>query len=145
MTIPSDLAPEITSTLRTVANAIEQGDTGAGVALAELGRSIVAMQAPRFTLGQEVRGRGDKGHWVMGRVIWCGTGPTACVGVLDAGGTEWDFAVDALTLTGPTKECPDCEGLGNPHGIGGAVPACGPPCGGSGRVPVCGMKETADV
>jgi hypothetical protein len=46
MTIPTDLAPEITSTLRTIADAIEREDPGAGVALAELGRSIAAMQAP---------------------------------------------------------------------------------------------------
>jgi hypothetical protein len=42
MTIPSDLAPEITSTLRTIADAIERGDAGAETALAELGRSIEA-------------------------------------------------------------------------------------------------------
>jgi hypothetical protein len=40
--IPAALAPEITSTLRTIADAIERGDAGAETALCELGRSIQA-------------------------------------------------------------------------------------------------------
>ena len=65
--IPTDLAPEITSTLRTIADAIERNDPGAGDALAELGRSIAAMPAAtlseadidllRHALGVQKRGK----------------------------------------------------------------------------------------
>lgn len=46
----------------------------------------------RFVVGEQV----EAWHRVTGRVAWCGTGPDACVGIVDEDGEEWDFSAERV-------------------------------------------------
>lgn len=71
----------------------ETGAVGAGRGERDAGQERAELPpGARFVVGEQV----EAWHRVTGRVAWCGTGPDACVGIVDEDGEEWDFAAEQV-------------------------------------------------